>query len=123
MNLIQKLQGEIADARANHHAMADTMTVRQQTESGAWIVGMQKELSAMIADGAKACDGCGNVPMGLEHPTKHGGVEYEIGCITCPPFEHTDGTVRECRVRGGMLPRHAVEAWNEGPDMWLKRGS
>ncbi len=121
MKNIARLTKEIFDARANHHALADTMTSKQAADSGAWIVGLQKELSAAIATDADPCPGCGNPPMGIQHQTPD-GFEYEVGCISCPPFEHTDSTVRRFAAKGGTLPRHAVEAWNEGPLCWRKVG-
>jgi len=78
-----------------------------------------KELSSTIADGAEPCPLCGQKPHGMEQPTAK-GVEFEIGCLGCKPIKHTDGTTRRPAVRGGLLPRHAVEAWNAGPDFWLK---
>ncbi len=116
---IRKLREKIAEARALHHRQADEMTARQQGASGAFIVAMQKEFSALIAKGAKPCPGCGQPPMGIEHQTQY-GFSYEVGCIACKRFAHTDGTAREFSARGGTLPKHAVEAWNEGPDYWRK---
>ena len=60
------------------------------------------------------------MPTGMAHPTGRGGIEYEIGCTTCKTIPHDDGTVRQFRTRGGVMPRHAVEAWNGGPDFWLR---
>lgn len=80
----------------------------------------RKAVSRAIADGADPCPFCKLEPIGMEHPTTRGGVEYQVGCLVCPPVEHSDGTKRRVTARGGTMPHHAVEAWNAGPDFWLK---
>jgi hypothetical protein len=81
---------------------------------------VSREVSAAITLGCEPCPGCQQVPHGMEQPGRRGAFEYEIGCLGCKPFDHTDGTRREYRVRGGLMPSHAVDAWNAGPDLWLK---
>lgn len=65
------------------------------------------------------CPSCGEQPHGMEHQTGRGNPEYEIGCLGCGAFLHSDRTIREHRVRGGLKPEHAVDAWNAGPDYWM----
>lgn len=63
----------------------------------------RKALSDAICDGAKPCD-CGASDMhGMRQPLAKGKHEFEVGCLACG-----------ARARGGLIPRHAVEAWNEG---------
>ena len=100
-------------------ALANTGTHSQCQEAMAAVVKAQNDIIAFITEGAKPCPRCGGKPIGMEQPIgKRGRVEYEVGCPACKPFEHTDGTMRKVSTRGGLLPRHAVEAWNEGPDHW-----
>lgn len=106
--------------RAAYQAIANTGTAEEQRPFTERVRALHVEISATIAAGAEPCPSCGIVPHGMEQPTPNGsGIEYEIGCRTCRAFQHTDGTVRDHRVRGGLLPRHAVEAWNAGPDHWM----
>ena len=76
-------------------------------------------VSLAITHGCSPCPTCKQHPHGIEQPGRRGTHEYEIGCLACKPFDHTDGTRREPRTRGGMMPAHAVDAWNAGPDFWL----
>ena len=101
---------ELQDAVKAHH---------EGTNMDAHIKALRGELQAVLTEGAQPCPLCGQKPHGMEQPTAK-GVEYEIGCLGCKPFKHKDGTTRRPAVRGGLLPKHAVEAWNAGPDFWLK---
>lgn len=89
---------------------------------------LQRELSSAIVTsgaGAMPCQGCGNVPHGIEHQVAERGrleVEYEVGCLVCPPVTHpSDGTLRR-RAARAQRPRVAVEMWNFGPDEWIVEG-
>lgn len=63
------------------------------------------EFAAKMVEGAEPCPKCGAMPHGIEQPRRDGrGCEYEIGCLAC----------KGERVRGGLMPSHAVEAWNAG---------
>lgn len=121
MNL-KEAKSSLDKARADYHALADTGTAKARDAASDAVHDAQKALSDAIADGAKPCPFCKVIPHGIEHVAARGraiGVEYEIGCLGCPSFVHTDGTKRMPYVRGGTLPRHAVDAWNEGPDSWM----
>ncbi len=113
---------DIKAARDQHLAHArsieSTGTAAELRAASQEVEAAQKELIAHITEGAKPCPFCKAPPMGMEHPTGKGGFELEIGCMHCPAFKHTDGTLRNVRVVGGMLPKHTVEVWNEGPDFF-----
>lgn len=111
---IATIKKAIEDARAAYGK--DSTWVKSQA-----VKTKQAELSAAITEGAQPCPLCKQVPHGIEQPAAGGkSVEYEIGCLGCKPIKHTDGTMRRPAVRGGLLAKHAVEAWNAGPDHWLK---
>lgn len=118
---INAIKKQIDEAQAGYLAIVHTAPAAEVAEASRAVKGLRAALSAAITEGADACPDCGVAPHGLEQPAGRGGVEYEIGCLHCGAFEHTDGTTREHRVRGGMFPRHAVEAWNVGPAAWLVR--
>lgn len=107
------LEAALADYRATSNP-----TAAQNTEHTAKIKAARKAVSDAITEGAMPCPGCGERPHGMEQPTVK-SKEFELGCLSCKPFIHEDGTGRAFRVRGGLMPRHAVEAWNEGPDLWM----
>jgi hypothetical protein len=111
---LKELKAKLADA------LAAARSAPNDRELSVAVEDLQKAISASITEGAMPCPKCKVMPLGMEHPTGRGGVEFEIGCLTCKPFVHDDGTKRQCRTRGGSMAKHAVEAWNEGPDCWLK---
>lgn len=114
-------RNDMIQARARYHQLAEkgTPTEIRAAADAAKAAGLA--FTAAITEGAKPCPFCAKHPHGIEQPRSGGdGYEYEIGCLTCPPFKYADGTMRQVRVRGGLLPRHAVDAWNEGPDNWIK---
>lgn len=117
---IAKIKADLGAALAAYREIANTAPAPQVLEASRKARALQEALSAAISEGANPCPDCGAQPHGMEQPTGKSGVEYEIGCLACGQFEHTDGTLRWHRVRGGMLPKHAVEAWNAGPDFWMK---
>jgi hypothetical protein len=121
MNPIAEIQKRRDDARAAYHEIASTATADELREASMVVEDAQRELSDFIVKGARPCPRCGVMPHGMEQPNTRGGVEYEVGCLGCPAFEHDDGTIREHRVRGGMMPSHAVDAWNAGADYWSKQ--
>jgi hypothetical protein len=110
-------------AIAGYQTLGDIKSPAQEREWTAKIKAAREAVSSAIIEGAKPCIGCGVLPLGMEQVFDRGrgriaGTEYEIGCRSCPPFIHTDGTSRAFAARGGRMPRHTVEAWNEGPDFW-----
>lgn len=106
-------------ALADYRAMSATKTAPELEAQSALVKSSAEAIVSAITMGCEACPGCKEMPHGIEQPGKRGTFEYEIGCLSCRPFEHTDGTRREYRVRGGLIPSHAVDAWNLGPDFWL----
>lgn len=121
MSKLTDIKKKIDDARAKYHEIVHTATAAEVKKASDVVKAAQKELSEAICEGANACSGCSHPPHGLEQPNGRGGVEYEIGCVSgCKPVTAEDGTVRQRRVRGGLMPKHAVDAWNAGPDFWLK---
>jgi len=108
----------IEDARARHHKLSQDGRAKESAAVAAEMKAAGKLLVKLITEGADPCPRCAAPPHGMRQPNGRGGFEYEVGCTTCQPFKHVDGTIREFRVRGGLLPRHAVEAWNAGPDYW-----
>lgn len=97
----------------------DTHTIKRATAA---VRARQDALAGAIADGANPCPFCKVMPHGMEQPhvvnNVECGVEFEVGCLACKPFVWSDGTTRKVSVRGGLIPRQTVEAWNEGPDYW-----
>lgn len=121
MATINEIKKQIGEAQEKYLAIVHTASGNEVRKASAKVKELQRQLSAEIVKGAKPCPGCDQLPHGLEQPRGKGNAEFEIGYVSgCKPFVHTDGTVRERRVRGGILPKHAVDAWNEGPDFYLK---
>jgi hypothetical protein len=123
---IQETKAKLATALAKYREIVHISPAPDVRAASASVKALQKQLAAEIAEGANPCPGCGETPHGMEHQFARGlnaGVDYEIGCLSCKPFQHTDGTTRQYGVRGGIMPQHAVEAWNAGPDFWLKVAS
>lgn len=118
---INELKQELAVALQNARDAHDTATHHESQELSNVVVALQKAISDAICEGANPCPRCANPPIGIEQPNARGGVEYEIGCgAGCEPFADNNGTMRQCRVRGGMMPKHTVEAWNAGPYTFLQ---
>ena len=119
---VNELKSKIDALQTDLRSKARTLSPEQRKACGREIRTFQAELGRKIAEGANPCPDCGRLPFGMEQPRPGGGVEFEVGCLTpsCGWFIHTDGTVRGHAARGGLLPHHAVEAWNEGPDAWKK---
>lgn len=118
--IVVELRKKLQKKKAEYHAKGDAMTVAGAREASDEIDALTKTIAAAIADGAKPCPFCEQPVTGIEHQGKReGSFEYEVGCTACPAFEHTDGTKRRPAARGGVLPRHTVELWNEGPDYWI----
>lgn len=111
---IAKTKAALDEAKAHYLSIANTAPAEEQRAASEKIKAFQSELSALITEGAKPCPSCGGAPVGIEQP----GPTFEVGCSSCGWFRHTDGTVRDHSARGGIMPRHTVEAWNEGPDWW-----
>lgn len=121
MRKISDIKAELATALAEARAVSNDLPVSKQKPYTDKVVALQKELSDVITAGANPCPDCGELPHGLEQPSGKGGIEYEVGCVAgCPDLELPDGTRIQHRVRGGLLPKHAVDAWNEGPEFWTK---
>lgn len=121
MATINEIKKQIDEAQGKYLSLVHTAPGNEVRAASAKVKELQRQLSAEIVKGAKPCPGCDQLPHGLEQPRGKGNAEFEIGCVSgCKPFVHTDGTVRERRVRGGMIPKHAVDAWNEGPDFYVK---
>ncbi len=120
MKKLEDIKAKLADALAHARAIDATASASERRAASEVVEALQRESILHITDGAKLCPFCKAVPVGIEQPNGSGGSEFEIGCSFCPPFVHSDGTTRKVRVRGGMLPRHAVDAWNEGPSAWVK---
>lgn len=117
---IKEIKEALAAAKAKHLAESNSAEPHVAYANGQAVKALQKALSDAICEGAKPCPNCGAEPWGMEQPAPNArGVEYEIGCRVCKPFEHKDGSVRAFRARGGLMPKHTVDAWNEGPDFWL----
>lgn len=114
-----ELKGKVKAARDHAQAISNTANAAENYAATQAVEQLQRELADHITDGALPCPFCDKQPIGMEHPQARGST-FEIGCMTptCVPFEHTDGTKREVRVRGGTDPSHAVDSWNEGPDAW-----
>jgi hypothetical protein len=112
MKKIREIRSEIQKAVEAYHAIVHTAPAADVKKASDRVKAARAALSTAICDGAKPCPSCGAAPHGIEQPRAsskgENGVEYEVGCISCA--DH--------RVRGGLLPRHAVEAWNEAVEAW-----
>jgi hypothetical protein len=113
MSKINDLKAALDKHLAHARSIHDTATHAESQDASRAVEQAQRDLSAHITDGAKPCPVCDRQPIGMEQPVgarargeREGRVEYEIGCISCSGLS----------VRGGLLPRHAVEAWNEKVD-------
>jgi hypothetical protein len=113
-----KIKQELAAAKAEYNAKCNDLPPAGERELSNKVRELNDKLIAALTAGALPCPMCGNPVHGMEQPGSRGSVEFEIGCVPCRPFVWTDGTVRNACVRGGLLPRHAVEAWNAGPNQW-----
>lgn len=120
MAKINDIKAERDAALEHARSINDTGTQAELREASARVEKAQKDLIAIIIEGAKPCPRCGAKPTGVEQPTGRGGSEYEIGCPTCTYVKFEDGSLHMALVRGGMIPRHAVEVWNEGMDVWAR---
>lgn len=116
---IDEIKKSITEAREAYQAICNTAPIDEVRAASRKVKELQAKLSWEITKGAKPCPKCGERPHGLEQPGPKNAT-YEVGCIGCNPFLHSDGTVREFRAIGGLLPRHTVEAWNEGPSAWSR---
>ena len=128
---LKELKTQLAAAMEIYNDAEGTATVAQDRANSIVVRDLKRAISAALLEGANPCPRClvedvdgtttpGSRLIAIEQPTSDGGTTYEIGCSICLPFVHDDGTVRECRVKGGMMPSHAVDAWNGGPDFWKK---
>ncbi len=115
-----ELQAKLKTAREHAQKIAPTANEAENYAATQAVEKIQQELTDHITDGALPCPFCNMQPVGLEHPQARGST-FEIGCPNpkCVKFEHTDGTTREMRVKGGTSPNHAVDLWNEGPDAFM----
>ncbi len=121
MTTLNEVKSMLAEKKAEYHELHDTLTPPQLRARSVDIEALQKMMSDLITSGAEPCPRCGTKPVGMIQPGNGGrSDEYEVGCTVCPPFKHHDGSFRDHRVRGGLLPSHAVEVWNAGADHWLK---
>ncbi len=123
MATLKDLRTKRDELIAHAREIADTATHAENQRAGDAVALVQKEMVQAITEGAKPCPICQTVPTGMEHPMpgralQTGRFEYEVGCPVCRTVEHSDGTVRKVSARGGLMPKHTVELWNEGPDQW-----
>lgn len=117
---MRELKKKAQDAQDHYNTIANTGTTAEVRKASDAVKATKAAIAAKITEGAKPCPKCGTHPHGMMQQTGRNGATFEIGCINCGPFKHDDGSVRQFRVRGGLLPRHAVEAWNGGADFWMK---
>lgn len=97
---IESVKASIDEAQADYFAKYGSADA---SEAGASVKVLRKALAELLAEGAEPCAECKVPAHGMEQPRPGGGVEYEVGCLGCG-----------ASARGGVLPRHAVEAWNAG---------
>lgn len=120
---IKEAKKALEAAQSHYLAIESAAPAKDRAEASAKVKDARAAIMAAITEGALPCPISGLPPIGMEQPSSSGrGFEYEIGSgfHGVKPFRHSDGSIREPRVRGGLLPKHAVEAWNAGPDYWLK---
>src|SRR4051812_19087422 len=114
---MKAIKADLEKARALYLAIESTGAKVDVEKASPGVKRLKKALSEALAEDPNPGPNRGRAPPGLEQPRPDGkGVEYEVGCNGCGFFLHEDGTARHYGARGGLLPRHAVEAWNEGPD-------
>lgn len=116
--MLRQIQKQIEEARERYLQHREAKRVEEADAASEEVKRLQADLALEISSGAKPCPFCGVRPHGMERHTATGQVDYEIGCLTCPPFKDKHGVIRSVRARGGIIPRQTVEAWNEGPDYW-----
>src|SRR5690242_16539540 len=106
---MQNIKKQLEAAKARYLELEATALPEDRYAAHCAVKALQKQLSDSIAEGAQPCPLCGGVAIGIEQPGT-----FEVGCPACPPVEHSDGTKRCVAARGGLMPKHTVEAWNAG---------
>lgn len=95
---------DLAAAQATYDKVVDTDTRDVVEAASGLIKDLKRELSAFLADGAKACPLCGVAPHGmLRTPAyTHRGVAveavYEVGCLA-DPVQFRGATPAEASAR------------------------
>lgn len=120
MSTLNELKQNLKNAKDAYLAKANTAAASEVRDAHLAVKAAQAALGAKLAEGAKPCPRCAMPVHGMEHS---GGKRstYTVGCIGCPPqFKAADGTIREFRVQGGLMPQHSVDAWNAGPEYWAQ---
>lgn len=125
---LKELKESLASKVAEHNALVEKNTAaadRMRTLT-IEIRSLRVDISEAIAHGAGPCPTCGAAPKGVEQPrpgTKRGESEYEVGCPICGWFIKEEGglTAFNHAARGGILPSHAVDAWNLGSEYWVSK--
>lgn len=123
---LEDLKAALALAKEEYLSVQSRMPADVARAAHEQVKAAQNALQAAMTAGAAPCPICGTHPAAIEQPSSSGGSEFEIGCPneSCRhPIKHTDGSTRHICVRGGMLPKHAVETWNAGPGYWMKATS
>lgn len=114
------LKADLGKAREAYLLVVHKAPAGQVKSASDAVRELQRAISDCITEGANPCPKCLRPPHGI-HQTEGKYPGFEIGCLTCHPFKWIDRTTRYPRVRSGLLPRHAVEAWNAGPSAWWQR--
>lgn len=115
------INADLQVALAAYREIANTASAPELHEKHKPVKALQAELAASISDGADACPDCGAHPHGMLQSKPEGGLQFEVGCMSCGWFRLPGETVaRDHGAQGGM-PRHAVEAWNAGPRYWKQK--
>lgn len=106
MREIPVIKDELDAVRAEYQDKANSLPPSELRSLTDKVKTLQAEMSARIANGAKACEVCENSAHGMEQQVAikgHAATMYEVGCLTCPD-----------RRAQGFTPEQAVGNWNDG---------
>ncbi len=117
LEIIKVIENEKAKYQEIHSTLNETDR-RQHTEAFKLLqASLQKELT----DGCIPCKECNSLPFGIPHQTENKKtkkvfIEYELGCPLYAPSINNitpPGRCSNSGVRGGTVPQHAIDLWNE----------
>lgn len=117
MQKIKVLQAELAARVDEARAKSNTAPAPELRELTVAVKELQQQISDTIAEGANPCPSCGAKAHGMQHDSEATGTCFEVGCRNCGWFR-VGNTAVDHSSYGAILPKHAVEAWNEGPEAW-----
>jgi hypothetical protein len=114
----EQIRQELEKAQKEYIAAVETEPAHKVRPFTDRIKDLQKELTAMLTEGAHPCPNCGYPPIGLRHvhvvvPTNRKTFTYEIGC-PCGPVKNAEGKAEKSLRSQGATVAEAVAEWNAG---------